>query len=277
MSDTLLRSSVNYELLELGLVYPAFYKSLPSNLRSALRNTSRSAQRNNTGLWPEAACLTGKIATIPDFATLQELVLWPKLFRRLTSYFTAGHIGLSNFLEWMEEPRFQKERNDFFLLPDGSVGNFTDIIEVHGDTLSVRYDSDDVTIIPDDGSPNDVDESQAKIKPIVRILSLMPAPVKGIKENICILNTTPFTVNLDGWTLSDLKDNTDNLVGNLVSGEIRQIEAGAITLNNSGDVIFLKNSQGEIIDQVKYYGSQAECKGRTIVVVRIGERSIAGH
>lgn len=266
MTDALLNKSINTKLLEEGLVYPAFYKSLPELLRTILAGKALSAQNNDKGLWPEASCLDGRAAVITDLAELQKLVIWPKLFRRLVSYFSSGYSGLGNFSEWITEKKFRKDRNDFLMMADGSICNMSDIIEVHGDTVRLLNDPDEFTIVPDDMPPegNETADESAPRK-IIKILAAMPAPMKTGKETVSIANMTPFKISIAGWTLSDLKGGTDKLSGNIRSGEILQIEVNKVTLNNDGDTIYLNDMNGKLIDSAKYYAGQAGRTGRIIL------------
>jgi endonuclease YncB( thermonuclease family) len=75
--------SENAKLLASGLVYPAFYATLPASLREHLAESSRRARAANAGIWARSTADPNGKATIVDLAAPEELVIWPKLFRRI--------------------------------------------------------------------------------------------------------------------------------------------------------------------------------------------------
>jgi endonuclease YncB( thermonuclease family) len=86
-ADLPLTSSVNLRLLKLGLVYPTFYSSMEQELLDAFTLVARKARKGKIGLWA--------LDKTPEFMlwnkdTIQDdVVILPKLFRRLTSFFIA--------------------------------------------------------------------------------------------------------------------------------------------------------------------------------------------
>jgi hypothetical protein len=82
----LLRTTANHHLLAAGLAFPTFYRSLFPGLRSELAATAQQARTAGLGLWPSDATTSG--AKIPGLASItDEIVLLPKLFRRMVDYF----------------------------------------------------------------------------------------------------------------------------------------------------------------------------------------------
>ncbi|QFZ76609.1 nuclease [Streptomyces fagopyri] len=81
----LLRTTVNHHLLALGLVFPTFYANLSSGLRAEM--TAAAAQADAAGLGVWAADRTTEGAKITGLSSItDDLVLLPKLFRRLADY-----------------------------------------------------------------------------------------------------------------------------------------------------------------------------------------------
>jgi hypothetical protein len=76
-----------------------------------------------------------------------ELVILPKLFRRLAAYFDEGHTGLGEFDAWMRQDRLR--RDDALRLPDGELGHMHDTYLVEGDSLRLRFAPEDLLIAPD--------------------------------------------------------------------------------------------------------------------------------
>ncbi len=88
VDEPLVDQSVNARLLAAGNAYPAFYATLPATLRTHLADVSRAARdaQPPTGLWPRSTADPNAPATVADLTGLQQLVIWPKLFRRIVPY-----------------------------------------------------------------------------------------------------------------------------------------------------------------------------------------------
>ena len=90
----LTRKSVNYHMLKEGLAYPTFYDGLFYDLRELFAIRTQRARAKLKGLWTVDA--TNKFIQINGLSDVTDnIVLLPKLFRRLVSYLkTSG--GLFN-------------------------------------------------------------------------------------------------------------------------------------------------------------------------------------
>jgi hypothetical protein len=85
-------------------------------LRDSLTTAVKAARKAKKGLWKNDRTTAG--LTVSDEATLEtEGVVFPKLFRRLTSYFNGGGQGLEGFLPWLQKTEEQ--------VLDLTTGNFT--------------------------------------------------------------------------------------------------------------------------------------------------------
>jgi len=142
-----LRKSANFGQVADGLAYAELYDTMPLALQNALRHGLDTARTAGHGFWPHESVSTTKSATIETLVQLEELVMWPKLFRRLAAYFAAGHAGLGAFDDWIRADK--TDRDDSLRLPDGEAGNIHDIYDVQGDSLKLNYDSWKLTIAPD--------------------------------------------------------------------------------------------------------------------------------
>src|SRR5262249_19037393 len=111
--------------------------------------TSVAAARKGVinGLWPREDVTTEQAARIQNLADAQRFVMWPKLFRRLVSYFHEGHIGLGQFDSWMRDDPIR--RDDTLRFPEGKKGNMHDRYLIDGDTLKLRFRPEDLLITPD--------------------------------------------------------------------------------------------------------------------------------
>jgi endonuclease YncB( thermonuclease family) len=127
-----LRRSMNYQLLDAGWVYPTFYSKLYVDLRDDLAATTVTARSAQRGVWAEDATLSGFRLTSRKQLT-DELVIMPKLFRRLAEYLTlddTGKVSLAGF------PAFLAAHADrLFTIPAGQATSFDTLIARRGQTL----------------------------------------------------------------------------------------------------------------------------------------------
>ena len=77
---------------------------------------------------------------------LETEVLFPKLFRRLTSYYKDGNDGLSNFGNWLRE---KEDRDDkLWIVSKGEEANMHDVIKISGNKISMQYLPEDIIVVP---------------------------------------------------------------------------------------------------------------------------------
>lgn len=124
-----LRASVNWLLLQAGWVYPTFYSKLYVDLRQDLAQTAALARAAATGVWASDATLPGFTLTSRAQPS-DELVILPKLFRRLAEYLTlddTGGVDLGGL------PSFLAAHNDrLFTVPDGHATSLDTLVAVDG-------------------------------------------------------------------------------------------------------------------------------------------------
>jgi hypothetical protein len=126
-----LRRSVNYQLLDAGWVYPTFYSKLYVDLRAELAATTVTARSANRGVWAKDATLSGFRSTSRTQLT-DELVVMPKLFRRLAEYLSlddTGKVSLAGF------PAFLAAHDDrLFTVPAGQATALDTLVSRRGQT-----------------------------------------------------------------------------------------------------------------------------------------------
>ncbi|CEI67870.1 hypothetical protein FVEN_g7846 [Fusarium venenatum] len=161
LDEGLVNESVNTALLSEGYVFPAFYDTLPENIREHLATKSKAARRANKGAWPRSKGFPGDplILETPILASLREAVLWPKLYRRLESYLKSGrHKTLDGFSEWLQED--PQSRDDGILLiqsnPPESV-RLHDVVEASGNSVELKFWPEDFIV---QGHPTNTNGSQ---------------------------------------------------------------------------------------------------------------------
>jgi endonuclease YncB( thermonuclease family) len=139
----LLHASVNYQLLAEGLVYPTFYSQLYPDLRVDLATAAGNARAAKTGVWASDATTSGATITTPADLT-DQLVILPKLFRRLAEYFTlgAGSVSLDGFAAFMAS------HNDrLYVISDAHATGFDNVITVTGQTVHLDKDITDLIFV----------------------------------------------------------------------------------------------------------------------------------
>lgn len=134
-----LRESANHRLLSAGLVYPTFYSKLYVDLRAELAATAGAARAADEGVWEQDGTTSGFV--VDSRSTLEnQLVILPKLFRRLADYVSLGDpdaVDLAGF------PLFLAARDDrLFTLPDGRATGLDTLVEVADQTVRL-------TVVPE--------------------------------------------------------------------------------------------------------------------------------
>lgn len=84
---TILKESINYQLLEEGVVYPYFFFTLSAKLRSVLSEGVKVAQDKEINIWSKDKTKTATGVNFRRFSQLsEEHIIFPYLFRRLAKH-----------------------------------------------------------------------------------------------------------------------------------------------------------------------------------------------
>ena len=144
LTPPMMARSLNAKILAAGFAYPAYYTGLPFDLRDRLTGITKKARRKGSGIWQVDVSMSGtQIKGMPD---LERVAQWPKLFRRLLSYFSDGNVGLNGFETWL---RGDTGRDDqLWIISRGELGNMHDIIEVVGSEIKMVFNPEDLVIVP---------------------------------------------------------------------------------------------------------------------------------
>jgi endonuclease YncB( thermonuclease family) len=139
-----LRRSLNHRLLGAGWVYPTFYSKLYVDLRNDLAATAVAARNAKAGVWADDTTLTG--FTVASRQQLQgELVILPKLFRRLADYLTLDHptsVDLDGLLA------FLAARDDrLFTVPAGQATSLDTLVHVAGQTVTLTIPPEQIVFL----------------------------------------------------------------------------------------------------------------------------------
>ena len=112
VDETVLRSTLNFRMLESGLAYLLTYTSMPVAHRSFFHDTAKMAREASRGVWA--------IDSTADFVLKDEssigrngACIFPKLFRRCTDYLKAVKAGFSGELkQWILSTSTNPARNE---------------------------------------------------------------------------------------------------------------------------------------------------------------------
>ncbi|MCP4422900.1 MAG: hypothetical protein GY803_00250, partial [Chloroflexi bacterium] len=267
VEPTDLDDSLNAHMLRQGHAYPAFYLSLPAELRDHLRAMASTARADGAGLWPEATATAYQNAAIPGANDLQELVIWPKLFRRLAAFYQDGNNNLADLDAWLRAD--SRDRDDRLLLPNRELSNMHDIIAVNGNNVRLTYLPEDIVIVPDDFTLPETAVTgiiQHTGPGHIRIMAALIDPEERPEhsnETVTLLNTTNADINLAGWHIADQKGR-QTLEGVLAKGETMRVKPGTrVRLNNDRDTITVLDENDQIVDQVSYEPRNLPAEGYT--------------
>jgi hypothetical protein len=267
VDEALVDQSLNAVLLAAGHAYPAFYATLPADLRTHLAAVSRAARAAQPppGLWPRSTADPDGPATIANLGVLEQLVIWPKLFRRIVPYLAAGFPNFDGFDSWLRADPVQRD-DELFLLDPLERGNMHDVVRGIGQQIQLTVWPEDFIISPDPpAGGGGTGPGQVAVGDVLIVAALPdPAGVDRGHELVTLVNTTPASIDLGGWGLVDAAGGRQNLSGPIAGGGVVQVTAsGALQLGNQGDTIVLVDPSGAWIDQVTYKADRVR-PGRTI-------------
>jgi endonuclease YncB( thermonuclease family) len=268
VDETLVDRSVNALLLAAGQAYPVFYGTLPVSLRRHLADVSRAARAAQlpTGLWPRSTADPDGPAAVVSLDSLEQLVIWPKLFRRIVPYLAGGAPDFDGFDAWLRADPVHRD-DKLFLLGLEEDGNIHDVVRAARDEIQLTAWPEDFIIAPDPPPPGAPTGGRPFQAGDVLVIAALPDPAGTDlgRETVTVLNATGSEVDLAGWTLVDAADGRHDLSGTVGGGAVLQVQlnGGGLRLGNKGDALLLKDGAGDSIDQVTYDGRQVQ-PGRTI-------------
>ncbi|MGH3921505.1 MAG: hypothetical protein ACRDTT_01290 [Pseudonocardiaceae bacterium] len=141
---------MNTALVREELAYGELYATMPLDLIRRMRQlvtAARQSRQNGSGFWPQEDVTIDARVQLQGLPDLPELIMFPKLYRRLVTYFRAGNVGLASFDTWVRADPVN--RDDTALLPTGELGNLHDLYDVSPDGIRLRLLPEDLTFQPD--------------------------------------------------------------------------------------------------------------------------------
>jgi hypothetical protein len=139
-----LTRSANYHLLSTGLVYPTFYSKLYVDLREALAKEADSARRAHKGVWEQDVTHHGFDLKSRDQLET-ELVILPKLFRRLAEFLSLDETGSASLTGFRA---FLAQHDDrLFTVPAGQATGLDTLVQVRGQHVRLTVAPEHIVFI----------------------------------------------------------------------------------------------------------------------------------
>jgi len=136
-----LKRSVNYRLIQEGLVYPTYYTGLFPDLRSVITDAVVRARESGKGIWAQDK--TNKGVDLSDLAVIiDKSVILPKLFRRIVDYMDGGG-GIEGFDDFLAAKHEQ-----VLMLSEGRFTHFDNVVNIEGVTVSLSRPPEDLVFFP---------------------------------------------------------------------------------------------------------------------------------
>ncbi|WP_063910221.1 lamin tail domain-containing protein [Herbidospora yilanensis] len=239
-----------------------FLPDTPALIEALPRPSGTSPDLNRRGISVRLEAIDATVTA----DSLDETVIWPKLFRRLVPYFAAGFPDFDHFDTWLRVDPVHRD-DTIWLIARRERGNLHDVVRASGDQIELTVWPEDFVIAPDPAT-GPITPPTAVTGDLL-IVAALPDPAGADAgagaEKITLLNVTPDPVGLDGWHLRDASGNRTGLSGTIEAGTVKVVNVGR--LDNDGDSIMLVGPKDVVIDSVTYKKEQVR-NGRTIAFGR---------
>ena len=131
--------TANHHMISTGLAYPTYYRALFPDLRKELTAATEQARDSGLGVWASDQTTTGADVTGLD-ALEDDIVIVPKLFRRLVDYLRLGDDSMAGFRAFLDQAA-----DKFFILSTGhSMTGLDSIVEVNGNNMKMTHPIEDI-------------------------------------------------------------------------------------------------------------------------------------
>jgi endonuclease YncB( thermonuclease family) len=142
LDQKLVRSSLNYRSVASGHSYPLYYDTLFVDLRATFTAAVKKARKDRAGVWKSDRTATGvKAASHADLEA--KGVVFPKLFRRLTSYLDADPSGgVDGFLPWLA-----KTKEQVLDLGTSNFAHLDDLLAVSGSKVRLTVPPEQLVFV----------------------------------------------------------------------------------------------------------------------------------
>lgn len=145
----LLKKTLNFKLLDRGLVYYTVYTSTPFEHRKVLREIASAARKANRGIWAKDTTEEFVLVDENSIVAPDGQVILPKLFRRSIDYLKAVDGGFrGNLQDWMISiSQGSRNENDRVLIRDSVEVKLSDLIEQRNSRVVFKEDVLNITFV----------------------------------------------------------------------------------------------------------------------------------
>ncbi len=135
-----IEDSINFQLAREGLVYPTFYTTTDRVFAEKIRAVVARARKTKRGIW--SIDKTSDF-TLLDIRALQEdILLMPKLFRRLVGFF-------DNYSDFGKLGEYMAKQRDNLVLWDGTKKkSLADLMKISGRRIQMKTPVEDILFSP---------------------------------------------------------------------------------------------------------------------------------
>lgn len=135
-----IEDSINFQLAREGLVYPTFYTTTDRVFAEKIRAVVSRARKTRRGIW--SIDKTSDF-TLLDIRALQEdILLMPKLFRRLVSFF-------DNYSDFGKLQEYMTKQRDNLVMWDGTKKrSLADLMKFSGRRIQMKTPVEDILFSP---------------------------------------------------------------------------------------------------------------------------------
>lgn len=144
INTSLLKRSLNYKLLQHGLVYPLFYDTLYSSIREPMREAALTAIFAGAGVWSFDWTNTWVDVRKRD-GIVEQYTIYPKIFRRITDFHNENEVFRHDeFVAWLDE---RSENDLVWTRPEWNMTHLDNIVEVKGSKSRLSYFPEDLVFV----------------------------------------------------------------------------------------------------------------------------------
>jgi hypothetical protein len=140
LSELPLDKCVNVKVAKMGLVYPTFYSTMEDDLLDLFTNIATTCRQNLVGLW--ALDKTSDFTVWNTTTIIDDVVILPKLFRRLTTFFQAS----SDFSQLKDYLGTHGDR--VLIRSTGKKAKLVDLLEINGRNIKFPHKPEDLIFDP---------------------------------------------------------------------------------------------------------------------------------
>jgi len=140
LDDLPMDACVNMKMAKMGLVYPTFYSTMEEGLLDVFTKLTKTCRDKQVGLW--ALDKTGYFTIWNTTTIADDIVILPKIFRRLTTFFqdSSDFSQLTDYLG--------KKKDKVKIRSTGQTTYLSKLLEIDGRNIRFAYKPEDLIFDP---------------------------------------------------------------------------------------------------------------------------------